>query len=184
MSEPTLSPAFRGISERMLGVRPNHAMDVAQHPDSTDEVNHGNLELKVHRKRIAEAHPPHLVVVIERMGRDGPELDFAVRVYEDLADDLDGMTPVGTLEALAARFGRAFRVGETEATFLREESVKVGRRKDLEVVGANRPGATPGVFLGYGAFQAHPEPVMSCTLLWNLDLFQYGIWRAKNRKKS
>ena len=133
MPEPKITQQFREQYSEHFGIRPNHAIDVVNHPDQTDSFEFYGLVILVHSKWIKEATPPHHLVVLERFEDKGNVIESAFKVYPDIADDIEGKTPSEMFECVIERFGAEIRVGETTSKLIQGESIPIASKEDVSL---------------------------------------------------
>jgi hypothetical protein len=178
----TLSDFVRNECLRQFELRADHVLDAIQNADQTDDLEQGPLHLKIHSKRIATASPPYCLLAIERLGPSERTIDFVLKIYSDLADGVDGLSPTHMLEAAALRFGVSIRIGVQVTRFAWAARLPVRNSKDFELLRATVPQGHAMIQQMYLRFESGPPMIADCALCFCIDTTAYTQWLRRHKR--
>jgi len=181
MPDPKITEQFRKNFSEILGIRPNHAIDVVNHPDQTDSFEFHGLVILVHSKWIEKSTPPHHLVVLERFEDKGNVIESAFKVYPDIADDIEGKTPSEMFECVIERFGAEIRVGETTSKLIQGESIPITNKEDVSLVAGNAAESGKPFAIFHIMIEDGPPMVARCALCFCLQAGLYLEWLNEHR---
>ncbi len=181
-SDLVISELIKKEGSERFEIRPAHAVEAAQAPDQTDELDQEGLRLRVHSKRIEEAQPPYSLVVIERVSDGRRFLDIAFKLYSDLAEGFAELSPTHQLEALANRFGFEIAVGAQRSRFFWAARVPVNNQGDIRLVQGENPQNHSTINQMYVKIEPGPPMLASCALCFCLDVTLYTQWLQQHKR--
>lgn len=182
MREPHVTESFKKEASDRFGIRPRHALEVCASPDQTSVLEQDGLVLRLHSKLIQQAVPPHRLVVIERLQRDVSSINFAFKIYDDLCEGVDELSPDAVIEVLAHRFGVPIRVGSMRSHFIWSARIPISGEQDIELVGGEAP---PGESLSQSLIlriDKGPPMMADVAMAFCLRTDMYVAWLEEHKR--
>jgi len=176
MEKPIITDLFKKECSGKFGIRPNHAIEAAENPDRTEVIESDGLTLRIHMKLVQQANPPHYLLITERLDKGKRSLDFGLKVYADLVDNLPNKSPLEVLQLIAERFGMEIQVGDTKAKFVSGEKIPVKDANDIKLLQIAEPRKQSFVSQLYFKLETGTPMVANCALCYCLDVKEYLTW--------
>src|SRR5262249_17568511 len=117
-----------------------------------------------------------------RVESAGNSIDFAAKVYSDLTDATDQLSPAHMLEALANRFGIEIEVGAQRSHFIWATKIPVKSNRDIRLLQGTAPKNHDFTQQMYIMIEEAPERVANCALCFCLDLTLCAQWGRSHRR--
>jgi hypothetical protein len=98
------SDEFKAESLRNFGIKARQTLEAVNTPDRTDEMEFYGFIIRLHFK-VLQTQPSSGLLVIESVKEERRTVDFAFRVYPQLAHGVQDFRPLEILRALTNNFG-------------------------------------------------------------------------------
>lgn len=181
-SEPVVSELITKECAERFHIRPAYVIEAANAPDQTDELEQEGLRLRIHSKRIEKARPAYSLLVIERFSEGKRNLDFALKLYQDLVEGVGEFSPTHQLEALAGRFGFEIAIGAQRSRFFWAAKIPISSQGDIRLAQGTNPHNHSMIQQMYVKVNLGPPMVANCALCFCLDVTTYGEWLQQHRR--
>jgi hypothetical protein len=173
---------FRDICSDRFGLRTRHAEEALDKPAASSKIKADGIEIRICSQPVP-ADPPYTLVVLASEKKPGEvEIDFAFKVYPDLAPDPARATPLQLTRALAERFGVEIQIGDKKSKCFVEDKITVqdvDPRRYVRIANEQNHRLAPLTYLRTESHGAHRRA--SAVLCFAIDVTAYESWLSAQR---